>query len=66
MGCGQLEAERVKVALVKPGDSMEATRTLRSPWAALGTSGETARLKDWMVPAADEASSARETSTFKP
>src|ERR1035437_2121827 len=46
MGCGQLGEERIRVALVKPIVSMEATNMLRSPWAALGMSGETARFSD--------------------
>src|ERR1035437_2488218 len=44
--CGHFGEARVKVALVRPGESMEATRMLCSPWAALGTSGECARVKD--------------------
>src|SRR5208282_6471452 len=40
MGSGQPGAERVRLALVRPADSIATTKRLRSPRAVLGTSGE--------------------------
>src|ERR1035438_1612263 len=60
-GSGQFWQARVRVALVRPPESMVAIRILCSPWAVLGMSGETARLRDWTPLAGGGALSAPET-----